>query len=89
MKARYFHVSSCLKVECVNDSDIISTSTYNIPGVKTYAYTKIIDINNVKFGYDIIIIDDFVFIYTTTPMRFGNFPHIACFLSNLIYEGIK
>ena len=74
--------------KCVNDSDIISTSIYNIPGVKTYAYTKIIGIDNVRFGHDIII-DDFVFIYTTTPMRFGNFSHTACFLSNLIYRGIK
>jgi len=78
MKARCFHVSGCLKVRCVNDSDIISTSIYNIPGVKTYAYTKIIGINSVRFGH-YIIIDDFVFIYTTTLMRFGNFSHISCF----------
>jgi len=75
-------------VKCVNDIDIISTSIYNIPGVKTYAYTKIIGIDNVKFGHDIII-DDFVFIYTPAPMRFGSFSHIACFLSNLICKGMK
>jgi len=53
---------------------------YNIPGVKTFEYTKIIGIENIKFGWNIII-DDFVFIYATTPMRFGNFVHIACFSS--------
>ena len=53
---------------------------YNIPGVKTYEYTKIIGIDNIKFGHDIII-DDFTFIYATTPMSFGNFVHIASFSS--------
>ena len=53
---------------------------YNIPGVKTYEYTKIIGIDNIKFGHDIII-DDFTFIYATTPMSFGNFVHIAAFSS--------
>ena len=53
---------------------------YDIPGVKTYEYTKIIGIDNIKFGHDIII-DDFTFIYATTPMSFGNFVHIASFSS--------
>ena len=53
---------------------------YNIPGVKTYEYTKIIGIENIKFGRNIII-DDFAFIYATTPMTFGNYVHIACFSS--------
>jgi acetyltransferase-like isoleucine patch superfamily enzyme len=53
---------------------------YNIPGVKTYEYTKIIGTDNIKFGHDIII-DDFVFIYATTPMTFGNYIHIASFSS--------
>lgn len=50
---------------------------YNIPGVKTFEYTKIIGIENIRFGRNIII-DDFVFIYATTPMSFGNYVHIAC-----------
>jgi galactoside O-acetyltransferase len=53
---------------------------YNIPGVRTYEYTKIIGAENIRFGRNIII-DDFVFIYATTPMSFGNFVHIACFSS--------
>jgi len=53
---------------------------YNIPRVKTYEYTKIIGTDNIKFGHDIII-DDFVFIYATTPMTFGNYIHIASFSS--------
>lgn len=80
MGVRFFRVSSCLKVKCVKDSYIISTIMYNIPGVKTYEYTKIIGIDNIRFGHDIII-DDFTFIYATTPMSFGNFVHIASFSS--------
>jgi len=53
---------------------------YNIPGVKTYEYTKIIGIENIRFGRNVII-DDFVFIYATAPMSFGNYVHIACFSS--------
>lgn len=55
-------------------------SMHGIPGVKTFEYTKIVGIDNITFGHDIII-DDFVFIYATTPMRFGNYVHIACFAS--------
>ena len=53
---------------------------YNIPGVKTFEYTKIVGLENIKFGHNIII-DDFVFIYATAPMLFGNFVHIASFVS--------
>jgi acetyltransferase-like isoleucine patch superfamily enzyme len=53
---------------------------YNVPGVKTFEYTKIIGIENIKFGRNIII-DDFVFIYATGPMSFGDYVHIACFAS--------
>jgi acetyltransferase-like isoleucine patch superfamily enzyme len=53
---------------------------YNIPGVKTFEYTKIVGLENINFGTNIII-DDFTFIYATTPMFFGNFVHIACFSS--------
>jgi len=53
---------------------------YNINGVKTFEFTKIIGIEKIKFGKNIII-DDFTFIYATTPMSFGNYVHIACFSS--------
>jgi galactoside O-acetyltransferase len=53
---------------------------YNIPGVKTYEFSKILGIENIEFGQNIII-DDFAFIYATTPMKIGNYVHIACFAS--------
>lgn len=53
---------------------------YNIPGVKTFEFSKILGIENIKFGNNIIV-DDFAFIYATTPMSFGNFVHFACFSS--------
>ena len=53
---------------------------YNIPGVKTYEYTKIIGLENIKFGKNIII-DDFTFIYAKKKITLGNYVHIACFAS--------
>lgn len=53
---------------------------YDIPGVKTYEFSKILGIENIEFGQNIII-DDFAFIYATTPMKIGNYVHIACFAS--------
>ncbi len=53
---------------------------YNIPGVKTFEYTKIIGIENIKFGHDIII-DDYVLLYATNKIKIGNFVHIASFTS--------
>ena len=53
---------------------------YNIPGVRTHEYTKIVGVENIKFGHDVII-DDFVFVYATTPMKFGDYVHIASFSS--------
>jgi len=53
---------------------------YNIVGVKTFEFTKIVGLENITFGNHIII-DDFAFVYATTPMIFGNFVHIACFSS--------
>lgn len=53
---------------------------YNIPGVKTFEFTKIIGINEITFGHDIII-DDFVLIYATAPVIIGNHVHIASFAS--------
>jgi acetyltransferase-like isoleucine patch superfamily enzyme len=53
---------------------------YNIPGVRTFEFSKIIGIENIQFGTNIII-DDFAFVYATTSMRIGNYCHIACFSS--------
>ena len=53
---------------------------YNIPGVRTFEFTKILGIDNIEFGQNIII-DDFAFIYATTPIKIGNYVHVACFAS--------
>jgi acetyltransferase-like isoleucine patch superfamily enzyme len=53
---------------------------YNIPGVKTFEFTKIIGVENIQFGKNILV-DDFAFIYATTPTKIGNYVHIACFSS--------
>ena len=53
---------------------------YNIPGVKTFEYTKIIGLENIQFGKNIII-DDFAFVYAKTPIQIGSHVHIACFAS--------
>lgn len=53
---------------------------YNIPGVKTFEYTKIVGLENIEFGENIII-DDFVFIYATNKIKIGNYVHIASFSS--------
>jgi acetyltransferase-like isoleucine patch superfamily enzyme len=55
---------------------------YTIDGVKTFPFTKIIGIENIEFGHDIII-DDFVFIYAKKKIKIGNYVHIACFVSIL------
>jgi acetyltransferase-like isoleucine patch superfamily enzyme len=52
----------------------------NIPGVKTFEYTKIIGIENIEFGHDIII-DDFVLIHAKNRLKIGNYVHIACHAS--------
>jgi len=54
--------------------------TYNIPTVKTFKYTKIIGVENIEFGKNIII-DDFVLIHAKKKIRIGNHVHIACFTS--------
>ncbi len=53
---------------------------YKIPGVKTFEFTKIIGIDNIEFGENIII-DDFVLIYAKEKIQIGNFVHIANFAS--------
>lgn len=55
---------------------------YNIPGVTTFEFTKIIGIKNIHFGTNIII-DDFVMIYAKKEMHIGSYVHIACFTSIL------
>ena len=53
---------------------------YKIPNVKTFEYTKIIGIENIEFGKNIII-DDFVLIYAKEKIKIENFVHIASFSS--------
>ncbi|MBX9253314.1 acyltransferase [Desmonostoc muscorum CCALA 125] len=53
---------------------------YNIPSVTTFEYTKIIGLENIEFGKNIII-DDFVFIHAKKPIKIGNNVHIASFTS--------
>lgn len=53
---------------------------YKIPHVKTFEYTKIIGLENINFGKNIII-DDFVLIYAKETMFIGNYVHIANFTS--------
>ena len=53
---------------------------YKIPNVNTFEYTKIIGLENIEFGENIII-DDFVFIYAKEKIKIGSFVHIANFTS--------
>ena len=53
---------------------------YKIPNVKTFEYTKIIGLENIEFGENIII-DDFVLIYAKEKIKIGGFVHIASFSS--------
>lgn len=55
-------------------------SKYSIKGVKTFEFTKIVGLENIEFGKNIII-DDFTLIYATSPMKIGNYVHIASFTS--------
>ena len=53
---------------------------YKIPNVKTFEYTKIIGLENIEFGENIII-DDFTFIYARKKIKLGNFVHICIYAS--------
>ncbi len=53
---------------------------YKIPNVKTFEYTKIIGIENIDFGANIII-DDFAFIYAKGKIKLGNYVHIGIYAS--------
>lgn len=48
--------------------------------VQIYPGAKIIGVENIEFGHDIII-DDFVFIYAKKKIHIGNYVHIAAFAS--------
>jgi len=53
---------------------------YKIRGIKLFEFTKIVGIENIEFGENIII-DDFVFIHAKNKIKIGNHVHIACFAS--------
>lgn len=53
---------------------------YNIKGVKSFEFTKIVGLENIEFGKNVII-DDFTLIYASAPIRIGNYVHIASFTS--------
>lgn len=55
-------------------------SKYAIPGVKTFEFTKIIGLENIEFGNNIII-DDFVFLHAKAHTKIGNYVHLASFSS--------
>ncbi|OBQ13741.1 MAG: acetyltransferase [Anabaena sp. LE011-02] len=63
-----------------------SVDKYGIPGVTTFEFTKILGLENIEFGRNIII-DDFVFIYAKKPIKIGNYVHIASFTSITGGEG--
>jgi galactoside O-acetyltransferase len=52
----------------------------NIKDITLFEFTKIIGLDYIEFGKNIII-DDFVLIYATAPMKIGNNVHIASFSS--------
>jgi galactoside O-acetyltransferase len=53
---------------------------YKIPNVKTFEYTKIIGLENIEFGENIII-DDFAFVYAKGKIKLGNYVHIGIYAS--------
>lgn len=55
-------------------------SNYKIAGVKSFEFTKVVGLENIDFGRNVII-DDFTLIYATAPMKIGNYVHIASFTS--------
>lgn len=52
----------------------------DIPGVKTFPLTRIINPENITFGKNIII-DDFTLIHARGEIIIGDYVHIACFTS--------
>jgi len=53
---------------------------YKIPNVKTFEYTKIIGLENIEFGENIIV-DDFAFLYAKRKIKLGNYVHIGIYAS--------
>jgi len=64
----------------VKNGEVDTLGNYGIPQVKTFDFTKIIGIENIEFGKNIII-DDFVLLYIRGKARIGNYVHIASFSS--------
>ena len=58
----------------------LNTGKYKINNVKTFEFSKIIGVENIKFG-DYVIIDDFTLIYAKKKITVGNHVHIASFSS--------
>ncbi len=48
--------------------------------MRTFEFTKIVGIEQIEFGTNVII-DDFVLIYARKMIKIGNHVHIACFAS--------
>lgn len=69
-----------LRLYYKSDSYKIMNKFENLKNIKRYEYSKIVGIENIEFGKNIII-DDFVFIYAAGKIKIGNFVHIACFTS--------
>jgi acetyltransferase-like isoleucine patch superfamily enzyme len=61
---------------------------FAIPGVKAFEYTKIVGLENIEFGHDIII-DDFVLIHAEKKTKLGNYVHIGSFSSLIGGEEIS
>lgn len=55
-------------------------TNYDIPGVKTFEYTKLVGLEQMEFG-EKIIIDDFVFLYAKKKIWLGNYIHLGSFTS--------
>jgi acetyltransferase-like isoleucine patch superfamily enzyme len=52
----------------------------DIPGVKTFPLTRIINPENITFGKNIII-DDFTLVHARGEIIIGDYVHISCFTS--------
>jgi len=52
---------------------------YKIPGVTIYSNVKIVGINNIEWGENIII-DSFTYLYSGKHIKFGNNIHVSSFV---------
>jgi len=60
---------------------------FNKNNITIFPFTKIIGIENISFGKNIII-DDFVFISAKKEIKLGSYIHIACFSSIVGSESV-